>query len=107
MSTEHSTATVRYSALLTDFARDYDTPAGSASRRVWRVDGPAPHFVATSAATIFGDAETLVFACDEQGELTNWLATHGSFRGALDHFAAIDGYITAINSGEPIAAPSE
>lgn len=49
-------------------------------------------FVVVSAASVmFSGAETYIFACDENGEVLNWMELEGSFKGGLDHERALQG----------------
>jgi hypothetical protein len=48
-------------------------------------------FVVVSAVYVLGTPETYIFAADERGEIIDWCELSGSFRGALDHEAALRG----------------
>lgn len=64
--------------------------------KLWKVDD---HFVVTSAcATSFSGPETYVFPSDESGRVTDWEELAGSYRGGLDHGAAIRGYVESMSA---------
>lgn len=79
------------------FIRDLDGFTGTAS--LYRVSPPMRSgwtdeyygFVIVSAAMVSDVPETYIFGADEDGEVLHWLELPGSFRGALDHVAALEG----------------
>lgn len=54
--------------------------------------------VVVSAVGVLGEPETYVFPANEAGEVVAWGELPGSFRGALDHGAAIDGFLASHNA---------
>lgn len=65
-----------------------------AVQRVYRLEpgGPLPEFVCVSAiVAMFSGPETYVFACDAEGEITDFSDLEGSYRGGLDHDEALRG----------------
>lgn len=61
---------------------DYDTKQNSKSTE----------FVVVSAVVaMFSGPETYIFPADETGEVLNWSELDGSYRGSLDHTAALEG----------------
>lgn len=49
-------------------------------------------FVAVSATyAMFSGPETYIFGADKNGKVTHWGELPGSFKGALDHAAALEG----------------
>jgi hypothetical protein len=48
-------------------------------------------YVVVSAVVAYSGPETYIFPADESGEVTGWCELHGSFRGELDHAAALEG----------------
>ena len=76
------------------------TRPGTAYQATWHVEGPRPRYVVTSAAVWLCEPETYVYPCDEHGTITAWDEQPGSFKGALDHNRAIEGYLAALNGGD-------
>jgi hypothetical protein len=57
-------------------------------------DQPVKHhrFVVVSAVVaLYSGPETYIFPSDEKGNITYWIELEGSFRGALNHEAALQG----------------
>lgn len=52
-------------------------------------DGDVHEFVIVSAVVADSGPETYIFPADESGKITDWLEMPGSFKGALDHVAAL------------------
>lgn len=87
-----------------EFIRDL-TEGWTGTAKLWRVDPPIKwghHFeddeggeseyVVTSATVaLFSGPETYVFPANADGEVVDWGELPGSFRGSLDHDAAIRG----------------
>jgi hypothetical protein len=94
------------------FVRDLSGFAGSA--RLWQTSEPFSYpddnwrdeedargtttYVVSSAASTFGGPETYLFPADADGNVVDWLELSGSFRGALDHERAINGFVEAHNA---------
>lgn len=55
------------------------------------VDGPIEHVVVSATIAMFTGAETYIFPADAEGEITDWGELDGSYRGGLDHEAALSG----------------
>ena len=51
--------------------------------------GTTDHVAVSAADVMFSGPETYVFPADAEGEVLDWGAMDGSFRGALDHERAI------------------
>jgi hypothetical protein len=70
---------------------------GRGDGRVYRVDPPmvtddgdTTEYVWVSAAVApYTGPETYIFACDHDGNVTDWMELPGSFRGGLDHREAL------------------
>jgi hypothetical protein len=77
------------------FVRDVEGFAGTA--RLWKLSEPVSYEegkttdrVITSATSVmFTGAETYIFPANAGGVVIDWLEMPGSFRGALNHEAAI------------------
>lgn len=54
--------------------------------------------VVTSAVSTYSGPETYLFAADEEGDVIDWMELPGSFRGSLDHDAAIAAFIVQAQS---------
>lgn len=57
-------------------------------------------YVVVSATMVYPlGPETYIFAADSKGQVTDWGELPGSFRGALDHRAALAGagYVVVVN----------
>lgn len=53
-------------------------------------DGGSTEYVVTSAVNVpFEGPETYIFPADEGGNILDWLELEGSFKGGLNHEAAI------------------
>jgi hypothetical protein len=55
---------------------------------MWQLEPPLDgnKYVITSASTVdFTGPETYLFACDKEGNITNWCELPGSYRGELNH----------------------
>lgn len=63
------------------------------AKQLYRLDPPLEghEYVVVSAATVLGEPETYIFAADPDGTITDWVELDGSFKGALDHEAALRG----------------
>jgi hypothetical protein len=63
------------------------------SAKLYRLDPPLEgnEFVAVSATVAYRWPETYIFPADESGNVLDWGELDGSFRGALDHAAALEG----------------
>jgi len=59
----------------------------------WDDDQPVKHhrYVVVSAVVAYSGPETYIFPADEEGAITDWGELEGSFRGALNHEAALQG----------------
>ena len=58
----------------------------------WNVDkdGVATNYVIVSAVNVpYSGPETYIFPADNDGDVIDWLEMEGSFKGSLDHEAAI------------------
>lgn len=96
MTTEHKTAT---------FIRDLTGADSVTKASLYKLDPPidcgglfddgepdTSTYVRVSAANVpFGGPETYIFASDDQGAVTNWSELEGSYKGGLDHVAALAG----------------
>lgn len=74
----------------------HDWFGGDADHNVEECSGAAPcestEYVWVSAANVvYSGPETYIFACDEDGEVTDWSELPGSLRGDLNHEAALTG----------------
>jgi len=51
-----------------------------------------------SAVEVLGEPETYIFACNEDGKVTEWMELPGSYRGGLSHERALRnaGYDTIV-----------
>lgn len=49
------------------------------------------HLIVSAAVTPDHGPETFIFAADAAGEVLDWCELPGSFRGSLDHEAALSG----------------
>ena len=49
------------------------------------------YVVVSAADVMYSGPETYIFGADENGEVVDWLELPGSFRGKLDHVAALEG----------------
>ena len=72
----------------------------------WDNNEVAKHdYVVVSAADVmFSGPETYIFPADEHGEIVSWRELDGSFKGGLDHIAALAraGYeVTSNAEGKP------
>lgn len=84
------------------FVKDLDK--GSGTQKLWKLSEPyavrdwddsekvTVEHVVTSATTVLGTPETYVFPSDENGDIVEWGELPGSFKGALDHDQAIEGF---------------
>lgn len=63
------------------------------AKQLYRLDPPLDghEYVVVSAATVMGEPETYIFPSDADGNVTSWGELDGSFKGALDHQAALRG----------------
>ena len=62
----------------------YDSDADGA-------EGTTDHVIVSAARVPFSGPETYIFAADAAGKVINWAEMPGSFRGDLDHEAALKG----------------
>lgn len=70
---------------------------GTGEMRLYRVDPPmdddrggtTEYVVVSATIAMFSGPETYLFPADADGEITSWGELEGSFRGALDHEAAL------------------
>jgi hypothetical protein len=49
------------------------------------------YLIVSAVVVPYTGPETYIFPADEDGEITDWLELDGSFRGGLDHEAALVG----------------
>lgn len=56
-----------------------------------KVTGTTEHVWVSAAEVMFSGPETYIFACDADGEVTDWGELTGSYRGGLDHAEALRG----------------
>ncbi len=78
--------------------------AWKSDARVYAITAEKPtHYVIASATTVEAwnsqkpEPETYVFACDDAiGSNPNFSELPGSFKGALDHNRAINGYLDSL-----------
>lgn len=65
------------------------------TQKLWEVYGG---YVVTSATTtrVGGQPETYVFHANVYGSIVDYREIAGSFKGALDHQRAIDGYVASL-----------
>lgn len=77
-----------------------------ADQRVYRLDPPyggTYDFVVVSAADVpFSGPETYIFPCTADGDITDFGEMEGSYRGGLDHEAALRGMGYEVFGGEII-----
>ena len=73
--------------------KDLPLSGSGASQKLWKVNG---RWVVTCAVYAFSGPETYVVPANAAGKITDWGELPGSFRGALDHDAAIDGYVASL-----------
>ena len=83
------------------FVETVDNGSDDVDQLLWRVEPPMQgwdvdnrplvfDFVVTSATDAqFSGPETYIFGADKTGEVVDWLELPGSFKGSLDHDAAI------------------
>ena len=87
---------------------------GTGEGRVYRLDPPMPlsdeeadqgstSYVWVSATVVpyDGGPETYIFACDAEGQVSDWGELPGSYKGGLDHDEALRG------AGYEVAYPVE
>ena len=102
MSTDRGVATL---------VRKLDGFTGDA--RLYRVDPPLAdepwddeeptkyeYVIVSAAMAMFSGPETYIFGADENGEVVDWGELPGSFRGGLDHAAALKGAGYEATEGE-------
>ena len=67
------------------------------------------HVVVSAIVAPFSGAETYIFKCNKHGENVQFSELPGSFRGALDHEAALDGmgYQVVLGTTPDIERPEE
>lgn len=53
--------------------------------------GTAEFVIVSAANVMFSGPETYIFPANDEGEVTDWREQEGSFRGGLDHTAALRG----------------
>lgn len=72
----------------------------AAEQRLWKLDPPfnGNEFVITSAVITSSEPETLIFAADKSGKVTDWFELSGSIRGSLDHLTCISNLGYAITA---------
>ena len=80
------------------FIKNVETAAGI--KKLYELDPPLEgnRFVTVSAVNaMFSGPETYIFPADEKGKITDWLELRGSYKGGLDHVAALEnaGYSVA------------
>ena len=70
--------------------------------RLYRVEPPvayskggrlfaSDYVVVSTAQVLYTGPETCIFPSDERGKVLSWSALEGSYRGGLDHVAALNG----------------
>lgn len=60
--------------------------------KLYRVDPPhegVEHVVVSAVSAPFSGPETYIFPADADGNVTSWLELDGSYRGGLNHVAAL------------------
>lgn len=64
---------------------------------VWGADhgdectcAPTSHVWISAAVVPYSGPETCIFPCDADGDVTDWGELDGSYRGGLDHEAALE-----------------
>lgn len=71
----------------------WSDPQAAGDMRLYRLSHPLDghHYVVVSAVVpmFSNEPETFIFGSGPDGRTTNWLELTGSFRGALDHDAAL------------------
>lgn len=66
--------------------------AGEKALYLCEPGGPLPQYVVVSAVVAtFSGPETYIFEANEAGSVVSWTELAGSFRGGLDHAAALRG----------------
>lgn len=53
------------------------------------LDGHA-HVIVSANVVMFSGPETYIFGADSNGEIVDWCELEGSFKGSLDHVAALN-----------------
>ena len=91
-------------------------PKRSAVQMLYRLDPPIAftrynddceeetrqaEYVVVSATHVMGTPETYIFAADESGEIQFWCELDGSYKGGMDHVAALKG------AGYEVSKPRE
>lgn len=69
-------------------------PSFTGDARLYRLSEPLDgneYVVVSATVAMFSGPETYIFAADETGKVTGWSELSGSFRGDLDHQAALQG----------------
>ncbi|MDQ0241245.1 hypothetical protein [Arthrobacter bambusae] len=49
------------------------------------------YVIVSAVNALYSGPETYIFGATEDGEVADWLELHGSYRGGLDHAAALSG----------------
>ncbi len=65
---------------------DYDYDSGDTV-----TTGTSEYVVASATVVMFSGPETYLFPADADGNITDWGELHGSYKGGLDHAAALHG----------------
>lgn len=68
-------------------------PTASESASLYQLDPPLEghEFVVVSAVNVPSSGpETYIFGADKEGRIVDWSELDGSFRGGLDHVAALE-----------------
>ena len=87
-----------------EFICDLPVKQTGATQKLWEVEPPVDLdgkkvecFVSSAVVATFSGPETYLFRSDAHGEVIDWAELPGSFRGALDHEAAVKGFEAEIN----------
>lgn len=54
------------------------------------------HVVVSAVHVAYSGPETYVFPADDAGEVIDWGELDGSFKGALDHEEALNGFLSSV-----------
>lgn len=70
----------------------HQSPDRNASQAIYRLDPPLDghsHVLVSAVTVALCGPETYIFGSDENGNIEDWEELNGSYRGGLDHAAAL------------------
>jgi len=70
----------------------HQSPDSTASQAIYRLDPPLDghnHVLVSAVTVALCGPETYIFGSDENGNIEDWGELNGSYRGGLDHAAAL------------------